>query len=149
MLCCGIKSLIFNFLPPKKHEREHTIEANSRARSALEHAITVELADVSIELKAFVAERHADEALLRVLRDLPDRLVGEAASAVPAEEEAHGEHPEAHRIRSNSLLLSRRVFPSRRFISSDRPGGGCHFLHCCRGIQLRHLGWKFPILKIP
>ena len=118
----------------------------------MEHGIAVELADVSIEPKAAVTERDADEILVRVLRSLPDVLVGEAASTVSAEEEGHGEHTEGHRIGSDLLLflgsLRIRGGPSLRFISGDRPGGGCHFLHCCRGFQLNLQGWILPILKI-
>ena len=71
-----------------------------------EHFVSVELPDVPVELKAGIAERNRDEILLLgVMRRAIDPLVGEAASAVSAEEEDHSEHPEGHRISSDLLLL--------------------------------------------
>ena len=67
-----------------------------------EDGITVEAAHLSVEIEAGVAEGDGDEILVRKLLD---GVVGEAAPAVPAEEERHGEHPESERIGSQRLFL--------------------------------------------
>ena len=151
-MCYVIKAdLIFKFYL-QKSTKGNTIKTSSRSRVALEHGITVQFADVSVESKAAVTESDADKVLVRILGSLPDVLVGEATSTVAAKEEGDGEHPEGHRVCSDLLLLRGKLRirggPSLRFISSDRPEGGCHFLHCCCrwGFQLYVHG--LLILKI-
>ena len=116
----------------------------------MEHRVTIEFADVPVELEAAVAERNSDDTLLGVLGDLSHVLVGEAAPAVPAEEEGDGEHAKGHRVGSDLLLGSHCCsgWPSLRFILLERPGGGRHFLHCSWHVQLDLQGWVLPVLKV-